>query len=431
MSILTLFKSLTSTPTRRQPIRRRLRASRLSLDALEDRSVPTSVVVLGDLNGDRVTFRSSLGDLSGKIDFRAGPDSVHIVWSFNLSDPSFNGTNFSVSVAKSKTGDGRAIVGHIDAGSNNLGAVKLAADLGDIDAGNGSATVPAIKSLTVDSFGRFGQRGDGNSWAQVNGDVGALVVKHDFIESNFYVTGNLNAMSVGGSVIGGDVAGDGQIYATGNLGKVAIKQDIRGGNGLYTGVVGAGHDVASVTVGGSIYGGNGNNSGNVFAANVQDGKIDLVRVNGSVIGGQGVSSGVIGGAGGNHAISLGTVVIGKDIIGGGGDASGLVYSHFGTLDRLTVKGSLIGGSGLVSGMIGADQKTERIIIRGSLYGGSGSYSGRIYGGAGIDFLNIRGDVRGGYGGNSGNVYYLTGITTQIIGGAVIPGTGVDSGKVTG
>jgi len=65
MSIHTFFKSLTSTPTRRQPIRRRPPASRLCLEALEDRcllsfspaviypvGLSPQAVVTSDFNGD-------------------------------------------------------------------------------------------------------------------------------------------------------------------------------------------------------------------------------------------------------------------------------------------------------------------------------------------------------------------------------------------
>src|SRR5436309_1390858 len=65
MWIKTFFQSLTSTPTRRRPSRRRPPASRLCLEALEDRcllsfspavSYPVGVspqaVVTGDFNGD-------------------------------------------------------------------------------------------------------------------------------------------------------------------------------------------------------------------------------------------------------------------------------------------------------------------------------------------------------------------------------------------
>jgi len=65
MSIHTFFKSLTSTPTRRRPIRRGAPAARLCLETLEDRcllsfsprvSYPVDVdpqaVVTGHFNGD-------------------------------------------------------------------------------------------------------------------------------------------------------------------------------------------------------------------------------------------------------------------------------------------------------------------------------------------------------------------------------------------
>ena len=65
MSIQTVFNSLTSTPTRRRPIRRRPPASRLCLESLEDRCLLSfspavnypvgaspAAVVTGDFNGD-------------------------------------------------------------------------------------------------------------------------------------------------------------------------------------------------------------------------------------------------------------------------------------------------------------------------------------------------------------------------------------------
>jgi hypothetical protein len=425
MSVRTFFQSRSATP-RRPP------ASRLRVEALEDRSVPASVVVFTDADGDRVTFRSSVGDLAGRITTSA-PVGGNDVYSVDLRGDIFIGTNFTASVARSGAGDGRAVVGHINAAGNNLGVVRVAADLGDIDAGGGSPTVPAIRSLTVDSFGRFGRRGDGDGTAQVTGDVGALVVRRDLIATNFLVVGSLGAARVGGSVVGGDAHG--QIFATEDLGRVSIRGDIRGGAGVYTGSVGAGRNVGGVTVGGSIHGGNGNNSGNVFAAYYQPGTIGLVRVNGSVVGGRGEYSGVIGGLGAQvptAAVSLGTILIGRDVIGGAGGVSGAVFAYNGTLDRLTIKGSVTGGSGLESGLIGAALTADRIVIGGGVYGGSGVLSAAVYGGRGIQFLSIRGDVRGGSGEESGIVYgFGPGITTRIIGGAIIPGTGVNSGTVIG
>lgn len=406
----------------------------MNLELLESRLVPASVFRAVDLNGDNVVFRSSLGDLGGKISTTAAPDGVHNVFSVDLSDPNFAGTNFSVSVARAKGGDGRLIVGHINAGSNHLGTVKIAGDLGNIDAGSGSATEPAIKALTVDSFGRFDQRGTGNRTSFITGDLGTLVVKRDFNRSFLWVTRNLNSVNVGGSIIGGDLNDDGEIYASGDLGKARIGHDIRGGGGTYSGSVGAGHDVGSVTVGGSIYGGAGNNSGNVFAAYLSDAEIGSVRVRGSLVGGTGNMSGAVGGYpvdGLRPAVTLGSVTVGGDVIGGSGPHSGYVYAYRDTLQRLTVRGSLIGGSGVESGLVGATDDVGSVVIGGSVYGSSGQDSAEIYSGGGIRLLNIHGDVRGATGDFSGSIYcYAPGIETRIIGGALIPGTGYKSGAIS-
>jgi hypothetical protein len=384
-----------------------------------------------EADGDLLTFKSSLGDLTGKIAV-AIPDGNHTVFSIDLTDSSFAGTNFSVSVAKSTAGDGRTIVGYVNAGTNNLGVVNIAADLGNIDAGSGSTSVRAMKSLTVDSLGRFGQWGTGNSQSIIVGDVGAITVKRDIIESAVFVRGNLDSAYVGGSVIGGDITDSGEIYARDNLGRVTIGHDVRGSNGAYSGSVGAGRNVVSVTIGGSLYGGNGNNSGNVFAGYVTDGQIDRVLVKGSVIGGRGTVSGAIGGfpaVGVSHYVGLLSVAIRGDVIGGSGDQAGYVYAS--TLGLLTVKGSLIGGSGIESGQVGANDLVKSIVIREGVFGGSGLYAGEVYSGGGIGFVNIHGDLRGGNGEYSGTITgHGLGIESMHIDGAIILGTGNGSGTIT-
>src|SRR5713226_533138 len=68
MSIQTFFKSLSSTSTRRRPIRRRPSASRLWLEALEDRSLPSCMVSLApseaapQLVGEGITWTATATD---------------------------------------------------------------------------------------------------------------------------------------------------------------------------------------------------------------------------------------------------------------------------------------------------------------------------------------------------------------------------------
>lgn len=149
------------------------RAAVCGIEPLESRIAPASLV-LTDLDGDKVTFTASAGALDGLVTKTNARGDLHSVFSIDITDPLFDGTALTVAVTKGAGGDGLAIVGHIAAGANNLGTVKIAGDLGDIDAGSSSATVLAIKSLNVLSFGRFGERGSGNSFSQINGSVARL-----------------------------------------------------------------------------------------------------------------------------------------------------------------------------------------------------------------------------------------------------------------
>ena len=381
-----------------------------SIEPLEARIAPASVINFTDSDGDKVKFTSSNGDLTGHINpFFLAINSSN-TFDVDLTSRIFAGTDFTVSVTKMGGGDGIVIIGHVDAGLNNLGTVKIAGDLGDIDAGNADGEVPGIKSLTVNSLGRFDQRGNGDKVSIVLGHVGSLVVKGDMIDTYFQVNGNLTSASIGGSLIGGDAQSGGEIYATGNLGKVSIKHDLVGGKGDYSGSVGAGRNVASVTIGGSIFGGDGYNSGNVFGAYNENARIEKVTVGGSLIGGDGLVSGVIGGIVArqtSHKVELGTVVIGGDIVGAGNNFTGLVYANLGSLDHITVKGSVFGGSGPGgnSGGIRADGSIRSITIAGSVHGGSGTFGGiaQIFAGARLDTITIGGSLTGGAGDHSGAI----------------------------
>jgi hypothetical protein len=123
-----------------------------------------------DGDGDQVRFTVSKGDITGHIS-RSFPIPQG-VFNVDLSDTSFDGTNLSVSVTKSKIGDGIAIVGYINAGMNSLGQVQVAGDLGEIDVAG------FMKSLTVGSMGRFGQLGAGDGDSRI-GNLSSLVVKGD------------------------------------------------------------------------------------------------------------------------------------------------------------------------------------------------------------------------------------------------------------
>ena len=459
-----------------------------TIEPLEPRIAPASVVHLTDANGDIITFISSLGNLTGLVTSSGPlPDGHHDQFNVNLTSSTFNGTNFSVTVTKGPHGDGHLANLIINAGSNNLGNVSIGGDLGYITVGGGTI-VPAIKSLTVNSVGAFeGELGLSSAEASsISGSVGKLAIKGDMDGTFFDVTQNIGSIAIGGSLIGrdGNLADDGDIFAGAAIGNVSVQHDVRGGDasydgiiastttlgtvtiggsvygggGEYSGTVGGGTNVTRVAVGGSVIGGMGESSGVIYGGYHGNGTVGKVTIGGSVAGGDGIYSGLVGYLyDGTSNVSLTTVVIGKDIIGGGATYSGGVWSDGGSIGSLTVKGSLIGGTysfSSNSGFIESSLQVGLISIGGSLYGedavGSGSIiaqagittldiGGSIYGGGGnsdgevdctgtIGVLNIHGSVIGGSGNGSGSVLAAK-VTTETIGGVVVPGTAISSGYV--
>ncbi len=456
-----------------------------TIEQLESRIAPASVVVMHDANGDVIRFTSSLGDLTGLVTSSGAlPDGHHDQFTVNLTSTIFKGTNLSVTVTKGPHGDGHLANLIIDAGSNNLGNVSIAGDLGYITAGSGDVFVPAIKSLKVNSIGLFEAEGGVAERSSITGSLGKLIVEGGMDGTWLTVSQNIGSISIGGSLLGGtsDRSNDGDIFAGEAIGKVHVGQNVRGGDenfdgtitamttlgavtvggsvyggaGLYSGSIGGGANVASVAIGGSIIGGEGEYSGDVYGAYNENGTVGKVTVGGSLVGGEGEFSGLIGYSnGGANNVSLTTVVIGKDIVGADGEKSGAVYANGGSIGTLTLKGSLIGGSNAGSGLITADQGAEAIFIGGSVYGGSGVASARIYINGSIDELSIQGSLCGGVGSASGEVFcsatigvlnihgnvlggggtgsgavMATAVTTETIGGVVVPGTSTGSGTVT-
>ncbi|MEA3186517.1 MAG: hypothetical protein QOD99_347 [Chthoniobacter sp.] len=414
------------------------------IELLESRIAPASLI-LTDLDGDKVTFSASAGALDGLVTKTNARGDLHSVFSIDITAALFDGTDLTVSVKRGAGGDGLAIVGNINAGTNNLGSVKIAGDLGDIDAGSGaSPVVLAIKSLKVQSFGRFYERAGADGFSEIKGNAGSLAVKGDFIDTDFYVYGDLASASVGGSVIGGMATGDGQIYAKGNVGKITIKKDLIGGGGTSTGLVGAGLDLGTVTIGGSIFGGKGDDSGKILAGYEGAATITKVTVGGSVVGGAGVNSGYIGnkfvGHLDNH-VNLLSVAIGGDLTGGIGDSSGSIFVTD-DVTKVAIKKHLTGGDGRLSGAVVAGGNLGSATVGGSIYGGKGINSGAIIAGyeltpSTITLVKVTGSVVGGLGDYSGLIGSRNpnennagvDVVAVSIGGELIGGFGYGSGLV--
>jgi len=359
-----------------------------AIETLESRIAPATVTFpLTDANGDHVKFTAS-GPLVTTSNFVSTLVTViplldvgkHDAFVVNLAGSSFAGANLTVSVTKVPGGDGQTYIG-ITAGANNLGTVNINGDLGLLVAGAGGASDIAIKSLTVKSIGRFPSvPADVLVTSTISGSITKLAVKGNMSGTYFRVTENIGTVSIGGSVIGGDIADDGALIADGTITKVTIGGSVRGGSGAETGLVAAHGDMGtliirgsiyggdggssgdvgsnanltSAKVTGSIYGGNGLESGEIFGAYTTDGTIGTVTVGGSLVGGTGNDSGQIGNGGATATtVSITDVTVGGDLVGGNGELSGSVAATGGSITTLVVKGSLFGGEGELSGVVGA------------------------------------------------------------------------------
>lgn len=461
-------------PHRRTPQRTPGRTPRrrcvLRIEQLEGRLAPAtlvsaSTVSFKEADGDTVTVKLSQNLLTAA--------NANTAFSFDTGPGGVNGSNatpqqlqeidlaaltpatgthlgLTITVAKSATGNGLTDIGFIDAGSESLGAVSIAGDLGRINAGS-------IQSLTVQSMGdQFtldSQGGNGSLQSAITGNVGMLTVKGDVDGERIVVAGTLGTVMIGGSLngdatdlsgnifstlgtgmvtiggsivgsggqasgeiategtlagvtvdqslIGGDGVASGQVFSVGNMGAVTIKGSVTGGTGNYSGAVSVSPDVVSglndpnatlagVTIDGSLTGGGGTQSGQVFANGDITG---VVTIQGSIQGGGGADSGEIFTNSSASTLAKG-VTVGQSLIGGAGNFSGEIFSSGGILGTVLVKGNIQGGGGTAAGEIGADGTLKTVTVNGSITSGTAPGSGAIQAGLAIGTIMVGSNLTG-------------------------------------
>jgi hypothetical protein len=430
----------------------------MNIELLEARIAPASAFfTYTDIDGDLVKIAASTPggpplNLAGNVTFVGGGMDGQLA-RLDLTDPSFTGANITFTVTKAVTGNGLAHVGEIAALGVDLGVVKIKGDLGSIDAGNVGA--PALKSLTALSMGAFGAatgavaNGDGTLESTIHGRLGALKVTGDVTGVWINVsdvsggdgTGDIGAITIGGSLVGGTTLRAGHIKAVGDIGAVKIGRDLVGAAGDESGKIDAGGKLKRLTIGGSIRGGGGHydtfvdgnfvaHTGQVFAG----GDIGVVKVTRDVVAGNSAFSAAIhshGALGGSVTIGgsiidfiplnsdtligdaqIGVVKIGRDMQGD--------ITSFGTITSLTIGGSArigfftsTGAMGPVK--IGGDFQTNieagttlaALIVTGSLSGTT------IHSGGQMGLIKIGGDLVSG-----SRIDSDAGITSLVVGGSI-------------
>src|SRR5262245_6710647 len=421
--------------------RRFRRPATLQLESLETRDAPATLVsstklTYQDIDGDNVTVTFSKPiqhavDVNNVFDFDVGSvdgDNTTKQQLYCIDLAALGGlgagTTITTSAVRSPMngGDGFAALGHIDATNLDLGAVTIDGDLGRIVAGDGNFTTPGAKGLTVQLLGRFGTTtGAPDLNTVVQGRLDFLRVKSDMkdarVELQGGADGDLGAVTIGGSLLGGSASESGQIRASGDMGLVTIGGDVRGGSGANSGNLLCEGKIAGVTIGGSVRGGAGDYSGGVWSVS-----LGAVKIGGDVVGGGGAKSGAISGVN-----SVTGVTIGGSLLGGTGNFSGWIHSST-ALGAVKITSDVVGGTGIASGQVFSEKTLGPVTIAGSLQGGDNTLAGSIESFGDMGLVKIGGDVVGAFAPNSGVIFSLGKIAGVAIGGS-LHGNGMTSGRI--
>jgi len=274
-----------------------------------------------DVDGDKVTVTTSVGQFeAGDFTLLAVADNRQQLQRLAL-DADFTGAKISITAKPSAAGgNGFVNVGFLDATGVDLGDVTIAGDLARVFAGTmgGNASVPGLKSLTVQSLGLFfnsTQGMGGNSLTKIEGALPKLTVKGDVagsVELLNVAEGKLGAVSIGGT-LGGPITV--KIEALAGIGSIKVGGDLRGGPATSVQIL-TGATIGSLQVAGSAGGGGSTVSILAFGQTTAPASgIDLA-IGSLTVGGSVESLSMrVGQVGTNNAdASIGSVSVGGDWI---------------------------------------------------------------------------------------------------------------------
>jgi hypothetical protein len=325
--------------------------------------------------------------------------------------------------------------------------------------GSQSGEIAAVTVGTVSVAGDvFGGIGTASGTIQGGNNLGGVTIAGSLIGGNFQTGspgeaassglvfgGNIGMVTIGKSILGGSGIGSGEVLSTGLIQYVTVLGDVNGGSAGSASAAGSsgaifGNAIGRVVINGSLIGGNlvigdPNQTGNTDGVISSNTTIGSMHIGKNVIGGSGSGSGVIDTLGG----AVGSLMIGGadttdgSVLGGSGANSGSINVG-GTLGSLTLTHGLTGGSGSSSGMIEVNGALNFLTIGGSVTGGSADNTGTISVFGLLNSANIKGGITGSSSGatmltNTGYVQ-ASGIGAMVVGGALTAGTAGSGGLDT-
>jgi len=381
-------------------------ASCSSIESLESRIAPAAVTINAalksatwtDFDGDLVTLKySTAAPEFGTTDQGAGLRVDYI----SLTAAANSMESFVLTVKAGPTGDGHVDLGRIAAMGVPLKSWSSpTASIAEFDCGNGTIGIGTLTTGTLGSslVSQFSNTG-GEGVSAISGTVSTVDIRGDVAGTTLFlpaagkmkslkisgslrgtdvsvsgqssghvaiVASEVKAISIGGSIIGGDSQNDGHLVVVGAVGTLTIKGGIRGGSGLDTGTVVA--NAKAVSIGGDIVGGSEIGTGTLSLADVK-----TLTIGGSIEGGTEAQAGnvLLG--------SAGTVKI-KGNIEGRLQTSATQAGQVGTFSASGDVGSLSVDGGLIAGTFGS--------------GVAQPYNGAILVGGNLGSLTIGGEISG-------------------------------------
>jgi hypothetical protein len=355
-----------------------------SIESLEARIAPASVITYTDIDGDKVKITSSKGTLTAANLTLSNGDTGNLL-ALTLTNSQFAGADITFSVVKKAGGDGRADVGTLNSQGIDLNFVTIKGDLSKVLGGDSNTQSPAFAMLKAHSMG---EENLASGMSSVIGRIGSFLVKGNIRGSQIFIHGNdifnpdpaakVDLLKIGKSLIGtGAISGN--IHAEGGFGDIVIGRDIIGGDGDFSGRIEADGAIGTLRVAGSIIGGAGEFSGTISA----DG-LGTTKIGRDVAAGTGKSSGAVRIDG-----NIADVRVGRDLKGGPSPESGVIWAKDGNLGSVVIARNVIGGDAAgsasleKSGAIIANDTIESVRVGGSLISGTDESTGSVRGSGAI------------------------------------------------
>lgn len=307
---------------------------------------------------------------------------------------------------------GSATIGNIIGGTGNAtGVISGTAEtggklgnvtvLGDVMGGSGSSSgeISAPSTIGVIKIGGklAGGSGDDSGSIQSSGTVTSLSLG-TLVGGSGKGSGSVR---VGTNNSGNAISFTGNIGAVDVTGKDTADDSIKGGSGVNSGRIDVVGSILSLTVAGDVQGNTASGSGAIFSKST----VGVIKIAGNVSGSTGENSGSIQSTGKVTSLSVGYLAGGAGKGSGavrvGVDNAGAALSSTGSIGTVTflltkdaTGDSIIGNTGVNSGLLQAAVNIASVTVKGNVHGGTGNGSGSILAGGSIDKLLITGDLVG-------------------------------------